>query len=73
MLKWKCGGRLLLLAASVFFCLAPFPVRAEGPADGGDKSEGFIFSQDGYDPSGQGPVLLPAVETVYSAGGGQIL
>ncbi len=39
----------------------------EKTADSTDKSDGFLFHQSGYGPS------LPDTETVYTAGGGQIV
>ena len=33
----------------VLFWMMPLVVRAEEPADGGDKSNGFIFNENGND------------------------
>ena len=58
----------------VLFWMMPLAVRAEEPADGGDKSNGFIFNENGDDPANPNKFLkLPTEETVYTAGGGQIL
>lgn len=64
----------LIFLAGVLFWGMPLAVRAEGPADGGDKSNGFIFNESHYDPAN--PTVrpeLPSEETVYTAGGGQII
>lgn len=66
MTKRLRGYVFLIFLAGVLFWGMPLAVRAEGPADGGDKSNGFIFNEDWYN-------WLPKVETVYTAGGGQIL
>lgn len=58
----------------VLFWMMPLAVRAEEPADGGDKSNGFIFNENGDDPANPTELLrLPTEETVYTAGGGQII
>lgn len=58
----------------VLFWMMPLAVQAEEPADGGDKSNGFIFNESGYNPADPTyPLKLPAEETVYTAGGGQII
>lgn len=54
----------------VLFWMMPLAVRAEEPADGGDKSNGFIFNENGNDPANPTEFLkLPTEETVYTAGG----
>ena len=51
MRKKLCKYQVFTLLLGVLFCMMPLAVRAEEPADGGDKSNGFIFNEDGYDPA----------------------
>ena len=75
MRKKLCKYQFFTLLLGVLFWMMPLAVRAEEPADGGDKSNGFIFNEDGYDPANPDayPLRLPSEETVYTAGGGQII
>lgn len=73
MLKKKYQSQFFLMLAVILFWLMPLPAQAEEPADGGDKSGGFIFNESGYDPSQPGLITLPEEETAYRAGGGWII
>lgn len=75
MRKKLCKYQFFTLLLGVLFWMMPLAVRAEEPADGGDKSNGFIFNEGGYDPANPDayPLRLPSEETVYTAGGGQII
>ncbi len=73
MSKKKCRYYFFLIFAGALFWLLSFPVYAEEPADGGDKSGGFIFNESKYDPSLPGQTELPEEETVYTAGSGKII